>query len=443
METRTAPRGIRGRIAGLGGGAPLLPLGLLFALNAVDELDRGAFGVLLPEIRDHFGFGLRGATAITAAVVPAGLLFAFPIARLADRRRRKPVALAGATAWGCFALLTGLAPTILVLYLARIGAGLGRAVNSPIHPSMLSDFYPPSTRAKVMSAHRIANPVGQFVAPLIAGFAAAAVGWRVPFYVLAVPTFVVVALAMVKLHEPERTGQSLVEGDVKLREAFRSLWSVPTLRRLWMAFPFIAFVSIGLQPLFALYYNDEFGVGPRMRGVIQAFDGPFLVVGLVVGAVIIDRLVVRDPGRAVRIFGVAAMSIALMIVGMATAPALWVGVVFNYAINILAPILLTGGIVLISLVSPPESRASSFALFEIFSLAGVTSLLLVGIVGEELGIRTGMVVLTPALIIGAAIVVTAGKFANADIGRVYPDLEPGVAKKAIETAATLEEPPTP
>ena len=36
-------------------GEPAFPLFVLFGLNAVDELDRAAFGILLPEIRDHFG----------------------------------------------------------------------------------------------------------------------------------------------------------------------------------------------------------------------------------------------------------------------------------------------------------------------------------------------------------------------------------------------------
>ena len=151
---------LRERFAGLGGGAPLAPLLILFALNAVDELDRTAFGLLLPEIKDDFGLSLTGVTTLQAAIIPAGLLFALPLARIADRRRRKPVAIWGAATWGLFSIFTGIVPTIFLLGLMRIGAGLGRAVNGPIHPSLLSDYYPPTARAKVFSAHRVANPLG-------------------------------------------------------------------------------------------------------------------------------------------------------------------------------------------------------------------------------------------------------------------------------------------
>lgn len=413
-------RTLAARFAALGGGAPMLPLLILFGLNAVDELDRSAFGLLLPEIRDHFGLNLTGVTALSAAVIPAGLLFALPIARLADRGRRVPIAIVGAATWAVFSIFTGLAGTVFLLGAARVGAGLGRAVNGPVHPPLLADYYPPTVRAKVFSAHRIANPVGQFAAPLIAGFVAAAVGWRVPFFVLAAPTLFLVLFAVAKLREPERTGERLTAGNVRFRDAFRSLWGVPTLRRLWFAFPFLAFVAIGLGPLFSLYYTDVFHVRVEVRGIIQAFDAPFTVIGLAVGSVLIDRGILRDAGRALRIIGMAAALIGIFIIGVATAPALWVGVTFSYAINVLAPVLFTGGIVIVSLVAPPESRASAFALFEIFSLVGVIALPIVGIVGDAVGIRAGMAILTPVLFIGSLVVVSAGRFVRADIARIYP-----------------------
>jgi MFS family permease len=444
MATAETRPTLRERFAGIGGGAPLAPLFILFALNAVDELDRTAFGLLLPEIKKDFGLSLTGVTILQTAILPASLLFALPLARIADRRRRKPIAIWGAATWGLFSILAGIVPTILLLGLVRIGAGLGRAVNSPIHPSLLSDYYPPTARAKVFSAHRVANPVGQFVGPLVAGFIAAAVGWRLPFIILAVPTFIVVLIAVVKLKEPERTGQALVEGDVRLKAAFRSLWQVRSLRRLWMAMPFLAVVVIGLSPLLSLYYDEVFGVRVEIRGIIQAFDGPFLVVGLIAGSVFIDRGLFRDAGRALRVIGMAAACIAVLILGLAWAPTLWLGILFNYSINILAPVLLTGGIVIVSLTAPPESRATAFAFFEIFALFGVIALPVVGRVGDAFqgsaGIRAGMTVLVPALLIGSAIVVSAGRFVKDDIARIYPDYgangklpeDPAVPPVAIE-----------
>lgn len=414
-------RGLSSRIGAIGGGAPLLPLVLLFGLNAVDELDRTAFGLLLPEIRRAFGLGFTGVTVLTAAVIPASLIVAVPVARLADRRHRIPIALIGASCWGVFSMLTGLAPTLLLLGLTRVGAGLGRAVNDPVHGSLLSDYYPPLARAKVFSTHRAANTIGAFVGPLVAGFVADAVGWRVPFIVLSVPTLLLVVIAALLLKEPPRTGRHLTDGVPRFRDAFRTLWRVRTLRQIWFAFPFLAFTTIGLAPLFALYYDELFGVSASGRGAIQAFDAPFIVLGLVIAAPRIDRGMSKDSGRVMRRIGLAATTIAILILGAATAPRLWVGIIFAYSIVALGAVLLAGGIAIVSLVAPPEARASAFAFFNISALLGAVSLPIVGAVSDAVGIRWGMAVLTPMMVIGGFFVASAGRHVNEDIARVNPD----------------------
>lgn len=419
---RTQPgKGWADRLRGLSDGAPLAPLAILFGLNAVDELDRAAFGVLLPNIRDHFGLSLTGVTLLSAAVIPAALLIGVPVARLADRWKRMPLAIAGAVMWGAFSIFTGLSVTILLLGIARVGAGIGRAVNDPVHSSLLSDYYPPSARTRVFGAHRAANTVGAFFGPIIAGFVAKAVGWRVPFFVLAVPTFVLIGLAVVKLKEPERTGHRTVEGEVLLRRAFSMLWAVKTLRRIWFAFPFIAFVVIGMAQIMSLYYNDIFGVDEAGRGVIQAFDAPFIVLGLLIGTRLIDRRMAIDPGSIMRTIGKAVALVAVFVLGIAVAPNLWVAIAFSYAINTLGTTLYAGGFAIVSLVSPPEARASAFAFFNVASLLGIVSLPIVGMVGDALGLRVGLAVLTPVILCGSAILASAGRFVNVDIRSVHPE----------------------
>jgi MFS family permease len=408
------------RISAIGAGSPLLPLLILFGLNAVDELDRSAFGLLLPEIRDYFHLSLTGVTSLSAAVIPASLIVAVPVARLADRQKRVPIALIGAATWGLFSILTGLVPTILLLGLTRVGAGLGRAVNDPVHGSLLSDYYPPKARAKVFGVHRAANTVGVFFGPLIAGFIAEAVGWRVPFIIFALPTFVLIGLAIFKLREPPRTGHHIVEGNVRFRDAFRTLWGVQTLRRIWLAFPFLSFVAIGLNQLFSLYYKDVFNVPASTRGVIQAVDAPFIVLGLLIGTPLIDRGITENPGRVMRRIGIAAAVIGVFILGAAGAPRLFVGVICSYSINIIATSLFAGGFAIVSLVAPPEARASAFAFFNVSALLGVLALPFVGIIGDALGLRAGIAMLTPMLMIGAVIIASAGRFVNADIARVNP-----------------------
>ncbi|HRE02247.1 MAG TPA: hypothetical protein PLV68_13170, partial [Ilumatobacteraceae bacterium] len=51
-------------LTGVCGGESAYPLVILFGLNAVDELDRAAFGILLPEIREAFDLDLTGVLTL-------------------------------------------------------------------------------------------------------------------------------------------------------------------------------------------------------------------------------------------------------------------------------------------------------------------------------------------------------------------------------------------
>src|SRR6187397_2119363 len=93
-------------------GQPIFPLIVLFGLNAVDELDRTAFAVLLPNIRDAFGLNLQGVLTLIAVVSLGALLLQVPVANLADRSNRVRIAWIGAAVWGLFSLMTGLATTL-------------------------------------------------------------------------------------------------------------------------------------------------------------------------------------------------------------------------------------------------------------------------------------------------------------------------------------------
>ena len=136
------PRGPRRYFDDITAGYALYPLIILFGLNAVDELDRTVFGVLGPEIRDDFGLTNQGYLTLIALTLLGGLLLEVPLAYYADRLHRARIAVLGAAVWAMFGLFTGLATTILMLVIARSGAGMGRAVVTPTHNSLLSDYYP-------------------------------------------------------------------------------------------------------------------------------------------------------------------------------------------------------------------------------------------------------------------------------------------------------------
>ncbi|MFM7252895.1 MAG: MFS transporter [Ilumatobacteraceae bacterium] len=250
-------------LRGVAGGEAAFPLVVLFGLNAVDEFDRAAFGILLPEIRDHFGLDLTTVLGLVALVGVAALALQVPIAQLADRTRRVPLAVGGAILWALFSGLTGMATGLVVLCIARSGSSIGKAVIDPTHNSLLSDYYPIEARPKVFSVHRAANAVGSFIGPLLAGFLAFYLGWRTPFLVFTVPTIVLAIIAL-RLREPIRgrwermaVGVSSAVADTEeaspsFAESWRTVHKVESLKRTWWSLPFLASGLIGFVSLASL-----------------------------------------------------------------------------------------------------------------------------------------------------------------------------------------------
>ncbi|HSP04118.1 MAG TPA: MFS transporter [Acidimicrobiales bacterium] len=408
------------------GTAPALPLLVLFGLNAVDELDRTAFGVLAPDIRDHFGMSNQGILSLITAFSLVVLVLGLPIAHQADRRSRLGMARGGAVAWAGFSVLTGVAPAIGVLLLARIGSGVGKAVNDPTHNSLLADYYPPDTRARVYYLHKMANTVGQIAGPVTAGVLATLFTWRTPFLVFAVPTVVLVVISL-RLVEPSRgvwdrraagaddATVEVEEEPLPFKEAWRTLWAIRSLRRVFYALPFLSASLIGLAALLSLFWEEVYGLSPAERGVLESASEAFQLVGIAIGAVVVQRALTKDPSHVVKLLAVAGFIAGGAIAAMALSPVFLGSVVARVVFAVLAVALIPGIYAVGSLVLPARCRALGFSAAGIFALPGILFLPVAGAIGDAHGLRAGMLVLIPVYLLGSVVLASSGLFVNADI----------------------------
>ena len=69
---------------------------------------------------------------------------------------------------------------------------------------MLSDYYPERDRNRVLTIFYTAIPVGAALGYLVGELVGAHFGWRMPFYVSAVPGFLIAVLILLLLKEPNR-----------------------------------------------------------------------------------------------------------------------------------------------------------------------------------------------------------------------------------------------
>ena len=412
------------------GGEAIFPLMILFALNAVDELDRAAFGVLLPEIRDHFGLDLSTTLGLVALVAVAALALQVPIAQWADRSRRVPLVVGGAIVWGVFSGLTGMATGLIIFGIARSGSALGKAVIDPTHNSLISDYYPIESRSSVFSVHRAANAVGAFLGPISAGFLAYAFGWRAPFIIFMIPTMIFAVMAM-RLREPirglwERRAMNVSaevaeteEEAPSFAESWRTVHKVQSLKRIWWSLPFLATGLIGFVSLASLLYEREFGLDERARGIAAAIAEPCQLIGLVFGARWISKKFAGNIAGLTRIGASVSIAAAFLSAAFALAPNIYVAVAVNCVISaalaMLAPAIFTG----LSLAIPPRARATGYSVASLWIIPGLAVLPMIGWIADKFTIRVGMLVMIPLFIIGGLIQRSIGNVIMDDIGQVW------------------------
>ncbi|QYG92743.1 MFS transporter [Iamia sp. SCSIO 61187] len=422
--------GLRGWAARITGGGPVLPLVVLFGLNAVDELDRTAFGILLPEIRDEFGLGTQGILTLIAVVTLLALVLQVPIAAAADRYPRVPLAAAGGALWGVFSLLTGLATGVVFLFVVRIFSGIGRATVDPTHNSLLADYYAPEARARVFSTHRAANAVGACIGPLSAGLLASAFGWRAPFLVFVVPTAIFVGLAL-WLKEPVRGGHerramgateeviATEEVSPSFGEGWRMVWKIETLRRIWYSLPFLGASLIGFVSLASLMYEEQFDLDEKARGFVAAGVEPAQLLGVILGARVATRLMAKDTSLVMRFLSLVAFVVSGALLAFALAPSLAVAIIANLVIAGSLAVLGPGILASLSLAIPPRARSIGFSVGALWVVPGLLFLPILGAVADRWGIRWGMVLMVPIFLVGGLIIATAGASVNRDIAQVW------------------------
>jgi ABC-type branched-subunit amino acid transport system ATPase component/MFS family permease len=418
--------------ARFGAGAPLFPLGVLLTIQLLDQATNSAFGVLTPNLRDAFHLTNAGILLVTAIGGAAALACTVPVALLADRTNRVRIALIGAAFGALFTFALGLAPTAALAAVALAGLSMGQAVIFPTHSSLLADYYPVSARPRVYAAHRGGIALGAITGVLFGAGLAAALSWRAPFLALALPIVVVVAVGL-RLREPPRGRYEQVAlraGDTApaaapvpghppaLAEAWRMVWKIGVLRRIFFALPLLAAAIAGFASLASLQYQQTFHLGAQQRAFLVAPVQAFHLLGLAIGAILATRLAARGLRRVFPMLGVAAVAASAFLVLFALAPSVPVAFAADAGVEASLAVVTPGVFAALSLAIPPRARSIGFSIGAVFVLPGLVALPAVGALGDHVGFRYGMLLMVPAFALGGLVVASAGSLIDRDVSNV-------------------------
>ena len=253
------------------------PLVILFVTVFIDLIGFGIVLPLLPFYALHFGANALLVGLLSTSFSLMQLLFAPVWGRLSDRVGRRPVILAGLLGSSISYLTFGLAPSLPILFLSRILAGIAGA-NISTAQAYIADSTQPEDRAKGMGLIGAAYGLGFTVGPAIGGILSQ--------YGYAIPAFFASALALANfcaawwlLPESRNPSEGTHRTERGLNwQRLRTGLQHPELGVFLILFFISTFAFANLEATFALMTARKFGFDARANGYLFAYIGVLITV---------------------------------------------------------------------------------------------------------------------------------------------------------------------
>ncbi|BAK67531.1 major facilitator superfamily protein [Sphingobium sp. SYK-6] len=287
-------------------GAPVRGAGytlfLLFLANFLNVADRALLGIVVDPVKADLALSDTQMSIVSGtAFVLFNLLVGIFIARWVDHGHRKRILILGIALWSGATALTGLATGFWTLGLTRVLVGVGEATAFPVAISMISDLFSPARRPRSISIFQASTFVGLVVGSILAGVLAAAHGWRAMFVICGLSGFLLVALMMASMREPDRVrepaGEAAQEGN--LLRAIGHLVRLPGFVALSLGMAF-AGMAVSVLPTWApAFLLRSHGVP---LAAVGALIGPAVGLGGITGTIAAGMLashLVRKRGADV------------------------------------------------------------------------------------------------------------------------------------------------
>ncbi len=327
---------------------------------------------------------------------------------LADRYNRKWLISIGVALWSLATAAAAFATSFWWFLAPRAAVGIGEAAYATISPSIVSDYYPPERRNRILTLFNVAIPVGAAIGFKAGGYVGQEYGWRAAFLVCGLPGLLAAA-AVLFVREPPRGYYD--DARVTVPPSWTSVLETLARSRQFIfsvaGYTAVTFASGALADWFPAYltrYRD-FGVeaASGIAGITAAVGG---IAGTAMGGVLGDLLRgrVRQPYLAVSACTMCGATAFVVLALTATDHATIVGAMFaaqtflwcyNGPINTL---------IVNSVTAPMRTRAVSLSIFSIHFLGDAASPSLVGKLSDVThSLQTAIHLVPIALVVGAAL----------------------------------------
>ncbi len=395
----------------------LIALVLLTGLNLLNYLDRYILPGAQPLIQQELHASDESMGALTTALFVTYMLTAPLTGWLGDRFRRKPLIVAGATLWSVATLFTFWVHSYDSLYFRHALVGVGEATFGIFAPAVISDFFPPRDRNRILSIFYLAIPVGAALGYLVGGQLGQHFGWRIPFVVGAVPGLLIAAAYAIWASEPKR-GNSEAPVQAKAEKTsvlggYANLFRNPGYLCATLGMAMMVFTMGGISNWMPTFLHRFAGMDVAKAGTvlggITVVDG---VAGTWLGGWLAQRWL-RTNHRALYLLSAWSMFLTLPLAALVffgppawAVPALFAAEFFLF--------LNTGPLnaaIVNSVSAPVRSTAIALNLFLIHLLGDAPSPKIIGMISDHANLRLGLGLTLVTLVLSGVLLFFGARFA--------------------------------
>jgi MFS transporter, DHA1 family, tetracycline resistance protein len=375
----------------------------LFTIFLVVFFDLLSFGIVIP-ILPYYSrtFNANAFTLgwLMASYSIAQFLFAPLWGSLSDRLGRRPILLSTIFAGSLSMTATALAPTLPILFAARLLAG-AFAANISTASAYIADITTEENRAKGMGVIGAAFGLGFIFGPAIGGILSAQGHYSVPILLAAALGVCNFLFAFFVLHEPERH-------HVAGRSRFAGVSSALAKPKTALPIGLFFLHTLGftqLEVAFGLFVLERFHYGPMQAGSFLAGMG--FISAMLQGG-LIGRLSKKFGETSLLVAGFTLLTLSLAAASYSQTPMIFGAWIFLLAIGtgMVSPCLSS----LASKGAGPEERGSVMGVYQSgSSLARVIGPPVAGFCFDHFGSGSPLQTSSALMLVGLAVALGARK----------------------------------
>ncbi len=237
-----------------------------------------------------------------------------PVAHMADRYNRIRIIAVGVFLWSLMTAVCGVARNYAVLFLGRMGVGIGESALSPAAYSLIADLFPASRAARALSVYSIGIYVGAGCAFFLGGAIVGLVAsmdtivlpllgkirpWQLVFFLLGFPGIILAAIICL-LRDPRSTGH---HADKVEQASLREFWRFMRSERRFLfchfagmaLFTLLGYGFLGWAP--SVFIREHGWTAPEVGSAFGVVVAVFGSLGLIAGARLSEWFESRGVGE--------------------------------------------------------------------------------------------------------------------------------------------------